>query len=56
MDTLPSDFVRACNLAELKTKGRLVIHGRHPPILLVHDGGRVCAIGSTTGWLTTSVS
>ncbi len=38
------DFVRACTLAELKAKGRLVLHGRHSPILLVHDGGRVFAL------------
>ena len=39
-----SDFVRACSLAELKAKGRLVVHGRHSPILVVHDGGRVFAL------------
>lgn len=44
MDTLPSDFVRACNLSELEAKGRLVIRGRHTPILLVHDRGRVFAL------------
>jgi hypothetical protein len=33
-----SDFVRACGLAELRAKGRLVLHGRHSPILVVHDG------------------
>ena len=44
MDTLPSDFVRACNLTELEARGRLVIHGRHAPILLIHDGGRVFAL------------
>jgi nitrite reductase/ring-hydroxylating ferredoxin subunit len=44
MDTLPSDFVRACNLRELESDGRLVIHGRHTPILLVYDRGRVFAL------------
>jgi nitrite reductase/ring-hydroxylating ferredoxin subunit len=39
-----SDFVRACSLAELKAKGRLVLHGRHSPILVVYDGGRVFAL------------
>ena len=34
-----SDFVRALSLAELKAKGRLVLHGRHSPILVVYDGG-----------------
>ena len=44
MDTLTTDFVRACTLDELKAKGRIVLHGRHTPILLVHDGGRVFAL------------
>jgi nitrite reductase/ring-hydroxylating ferredoxin subunit len=44
MDTPISDFVRACSLAELKAKGRFVLHGRHSPILVVHDGGRVFAL------------
>jgi nitrite reductase/ring-hydroxylating ferredoxin subunit len=39
-----SDFVRACSLAELKAKGRLVVHGRHSPILVVYDRGRVFAL------------
>ena len=39
MDTLTSEFVRACSLDELKAKGRLVVHGRHPPILLGYDNG-----------------
>ena len=39
-----SDFVRAFSLAELRAKGRLVLHGRHSPILVVHDGGRVFAL------------
>ena len=32
------------SLDELKAKGRLVVHGRHPPILLVYDQGRVFAL------------
>ena len=46
MDTPTSDFVRACTLDELKEKGRLVFHGRHTPILLVYDCGRVFALDS----------
>ena len=44
MDMPTSDFVHAGSLAELKAKGWLVVHGRHPPILLIHDGGRVFAL------------
>ena len=44
MDTLTSEFVRVCSLDELKAKGRLVVHGRHPPILLVYDQGQVFAL------------
>jgi len=44
MDTRTSDFVRAGSLEELKAKGRLVVHGRHRPILLVHEGGHVFAL------------
>ena len=44
MDTLTSDFVRAGTLEELKAKGRLVIPGRHRPILVVHAGGHVFAL------------
>ena len=44
MDMPTSDFVHAGSLAELKAKGRLVVHGRHPPILLIYDGGRVFAL------------
>jgi nitrite reductase/ring-hydroxylating ferredoxin subunit len=39
-----SDFVRACSLAELKARGRLVLHGRHSPVLVVYDSGRVFAL------------
>ena len=44
MDMPTSDFVRAGSLEELKAKGRLVVHGRHRPILLVHENGRVFAL------------
>lgn len=44
MDTLTSDFVRAGTLDELKAEGRLVIHGRHRLILVVHAGGHVFAL------------
>ena len=39
-----SDFVHAGSLEELKAKGRLVVRGRHRPILLVLEGGRVFAL------------
>jgi len=44
MDMPTSDFVRAGSLAELKAKGRLVVHGRHSPILVIYHGGRVFAL------------
>jgi nitrite reductase/ring-hydroxylating ferredoxin subunit len=44
MDMPTSDFVHAGSLAELKAKGRLVVHGRHPPILVIQDGSRVFAL------------
>lgn len=44
MDMPTQDFVRACSLAELRAKGRLVLHGRHSPILVVYDRGRVFAL------------
>jgi nitrite reductase/ring-hydroxylating ferredoxin subunit len=44
MDMPTSDFVRACSLAELKAKGRLVLHGRHSPVLVVYDAERVFAL------------
>ena len=39
-----SDFVRACSLADLKAKGRFVLHGRHSPVLVVYDCGGVFAL------------
>ncbi len=44
MDMQDKDFVRAGSLQELKAKGRLIVHGPHRPILVVHDGGRVSAL------------
>src|SRR5829696_7498564 len=44
MDMPTSDFVRVGSLAELKTKGRLMVHGRHSPILVIYDAGRVFAL------------
>jgi nitrite reductase/ring-hydroxylating ferredoxin subunit len=44
MDTLTTDFVRAGSLEELKAKGRLVAHGPHRPILVVHDKDRIFAL------------
>jgi nitrite reductase/ring-hydroxylating ferredoxin subunit len=44
MDMPTSDFVRAGSLAELKAKGRLVVHGRHSPILVIYHGERVFAL------------
>jgi nitrite reductase/ring-hydroxylating ferredoxin subunit len=44
MDTTASDFVLAGSLKELKAKGSLVVHGRHRPVLLVHEGGHVFAL------------
>ena len=46
MDNTTSDFVRAGSLEDLRAKGRLVVHGRHRPVLLVQEGGQV---GSTIG-------
>ena len=44
MDNVTLDFVRAGTLEELRVKGRLVVHGRHRPVLLVHEGGQVFAL------------
>jgi nitrite reductase/ring-hydroxylating ferredoxin subunit len=43
MESLRPDFVRAGTFEELKAKGRLVVHGQHRPILLVHADGHVFA-------------
>ncbi len=44
MDAPNTDFTLAGSLEDLKTKGRLVLHGAHRPILVVYDRGRVFAL------------
>src|SRR5215211_8169289 len=44
MDAPNKEFALAGSLAELKAKGRLVVHGRQSPILVVYDRGRVFAL------------
>ena len=44
MDAPNKDFAFAGSLDELKVKGRLVVHGRHRPILVIYDRGRVFAL------------
>src|SRR3984957_19031489 len=44
MDVPNTDFTLAGTLEELKAKGRLVVHGAHRPILVVHDRGGVFAL------------
>src|SRR5580704_5791436 len=44
MDSPTGEFVLAGSLAELRAKGRLVVHGGHRPILVVYDRGRVFAL------------
>jgi nitrite reductase/ring-hydroxylating ferredoxin subunit len=44
MDVPDTDFTLAGSLDQLKGKGRLVMHGAHRPILVVHDRGRVSAL------------
>jgi len=39
-----SDFILACTLKELETKGSLLVSGRHRPVLVIHDRGRVFAL------------
>ncbi|WP_260292827.1 Rieske (2Fe-2S) protein [Sedimenticola hydrogenitrophicus] len=39
-----SDFILACTLEELEAKGRLLVTGRHRPVLIVHDRGQVFAL------------
>ena len=34
----------AATLDELRAKGRVVVHGRHLPVLVIHDRGRVFAL------------
>jgi nitrite reductase/ring-hydroxylating ferredoxin subunit len=44
MDAPNKEFAFAGSLEELKAKGRLVVHGRHTPILVIYDRGRVFAL------------
>jgi len=44
MDAPNNEFALAGSLEELKTKGRLVVHGNHRPILVIYDRGRVFAL------------
>src|SRR6516162_7398263 len=44
MDAPNKEFALAGGLDELKAKGRLVVHGRHRPILVIYDRGRVFAL------------
>jgi len=44
MDAPSREFVFAGTLDELKAKGRLVVRGRHRPVLLAYDRGRVFAL------------
>ena len=44
MNTTTPDFVHAGSLEELKAKRRLVVHGRHRPVLLVYEDGHVFAL------------
>jgi nitrite reductase/ring-hydroxylating ferredoxin subunit len=44
MDAPNKEFALAGSLEELKAKGRLVVHGRHRPILVIYDRGRVFAL------------
>ncbi|MFL9965958.1 Rieske (2Fe-2S) protein [Paraburkholderia sediminicola] len=44
MDAPNMEFVLVGSLEELKEKGRLVVEGRHRPILVIYDRGRVFAL------------
>jgi nitrite reductase/ring-hydroxylating ferredoxin subunit len=44
MDAPNTEFAFVGSLEELKAKGRLVVHGRHRPILVIYDRGRVFAL------------
>jgi nitrite reductase/ring-hydroxylating ferredoxin subunit len=47
MDTPTPDVVHVDNREESKTKGRLVVRGRHRPILFVHENGRVFTLDNS---------
>jgi nitrite reductase/ring-hydroxylating ferredoxin subunit len=44
MDAPNKEFAFVGSLEELKAKRRLVVHGRHRPILVIYDRGRVFAL------------
>jgi nitrite reductase/ring-hydroxylating ferredoxin subunit len=44
MDAPTAEFALAGSLAELRAKGRLVVHGGHRPILVLYDQGRIFAL------------
>jgi nitrite reductase/ring-hydroxylating ferredoxin subunit len=44
MDAPNTEFAFAGSLEQLKAKGRLVVHGRHRPIIVIYDRGRVFAL------------
>ena len=44
MDAPNKEFAFVGSLEELKAKGRLVVQGRHRPILVIYDRGRVFAL------------
>jgi nitrite reductase/ring-hydroxylating ferredoxin subunit len=44
MDDAAQDFIRVGTLEELRAAGRLVLRGRHRPVLVLHDRGRVFAL------------
>ena len=44
MDAPNKEFALAGSLEELKTRGRLVVHGNHRPILVICDRGQVFAL------------
>ena len=44
MEAPAAEFLLAGSLEELRAKGRLVVHGRHRPILVIYDHGRVFAL------------
>jgi len=44
MDAANKEFTFAGSLEKLEAKGQLVVHGRHRPILVIYDRGRVFAL------------
>jgi nitrite reductase/ring-hydroxylating ferredoxin subunit len=44
MDAPNAEYAPAGSLEELKTRGRLIVHGSHRPILVIYDRGHVFAL------------